>query len=280
MLSYRHAFHAGNHADVLKHFVLTQVLKYFIQKDKPFWYIDTHAGAGMYALDEGYATQTAEYRDGIERLWNTPDLPHALLEYVALVRGSNPPGKLQTYPGSPGFARPLLRAEDRMQLFELHPTDYELLLQAFARNRKIRIEQKDGFAGLKAVLPPPPRRAVVLIDPPYEQKQDYARVVDALKDSLQRFATGTYILWYPLLQRPEPKLLQERLQDLNLPSWLHTTLSVQEPSREGYGMFGSGLFVINPPWTLNQTLQDTLPVLVDLLGLDQGANYTLDAHIP
>ena len=124
-------------------------------------------------------------------------------------------------------------------------TDYDLLLQAFARNRKIRIEQKDGFAGLKAVLPPPPRRAVVLIDPPYEQKQDYARVVDALKDSLQRFATGTYILWYPLLQRPEPKLLQERLQDLNLPSWLHVTLSVQEPSREGYGMFGSGLFVIN-----------------------------------
>jgi len=281
MLSYRHAFHAGNHADVLKHFVLTQVLKYFIQKDKPFWYIDTHAGAGMYELDEGYAVQNAEFRDGIERLWQDPELHPALKEYVALVRGSNPPGKLKYYPGSPGFARPLLRADDQMCLFELHPTDYELLCQGFERKgKKIQIAQKDGFAGLKAVLPPPPRRAVVLIDPPYEQKQDYAKVVDVLKESVHRFATGTYILWYPLLQRPEPRLLQERLQKLELPSWLHVTLSVQSPSKEGFGMFGSGLFVINPPWTLKQTLEETMPILVEQLGLDRGAHYTLDAVIP
>lgn len=281
MLSYRHAFHAGNHADVLKHFVLIQVLKYFIQKDKPFWYVDTHAGAGMYSLEEGYATQNAEFRDGIERLWNAPDLPFALKEYVALVRGCNPPGKLKYYPGSPGCARPLLRADDRMCLFELHPADADLLRQTFDRpGRKMQIEQKDGFSGLKAVLPPPPRRAVVLIDPPYEQKQDYAKVVDALKESLHRFATGTYILWYPLLQRPEPKLLQDRLANLDLPSWLHVTLSVQSPSKEGFGMYGSGLFVINPPWTLQKTLEETMPVLVDQLGLDRGADYTLDAVIP
>lgn len=281
MLSYRHAFHAGNHADVLKHFVLIQALKYFIQKDKPFWYIDTHAGAGMYSLDEGYATQNAEFRDGIERLWTADELPSALKEYVALVRGCNPPGKLKYYPGSPGCARPILRAEDRLCLFELHPSDYDLLHQAFDRpGKKLQIEKKDGFAGLKGVLPPPPRRAVVLIDPPYEQKQDYAKVVEAIKDSLQRFATGTYILWYPLLQRPEPKLLQERLRDLHLPSWLHVTLTVQGPSKEGFGMHGSGLFVINPPWTLKKTLEETMPVLVEQLGLDRGAGYTLDAVIP
>lgn len=281
MLSYRHAFHAGNHADVLKHFVLTQVLDYFSQKDKPYWYIDTHAGAGMYALDQGYATQNAEHESGISRLWDTPDLPEELLAYVDLVRKLNPHGKLKLYPGSPSCARPFMRTDDRMRLFELHPTDSKLLRQNFDEaGRKVMIETQDGFAGLKAVLPPPPRRAVVLIDPPYEEKQDYARVVDALKDSLQRFATGTYILWYPLLQRPEVKLMQERLQKLNMPSWLHVTLTVQTPSAEGFGMHGSGLFIINPPWTLQKTLATTMPVLVDKLGLDRGASYTLDAVIP
>ncbi len=281
MLSYRHAFHAGNHADVLKHFVLTQVLEYFAQKDKAFWYIDTHAGAGMYALDQGYATQNAEFEGGIGQLWNAPDLPDELKQYVALVKSLNPEGRLTLYPGSPSCAKPLMRADDRMRLFELHPTDSKLLKQTFqGAGRKIMIETQDGFAGLKAVLPPPPRRAVVLIDPPYEEKQDYVRVVDAIKDSLQRFATGTYILWYPLLQRPEPRLMEEKLRKLALPSWLHVTLTVQTPSPEGFGMHGSGLFIVNPPWTLQKTLATAMPVLVKKLGLDTGAGYTLDSVIP
>ncbi|HYD34210.1 MAG TPA: 23S rRNA (adenine(2030)-N(6))-methyltransferase RlmJ, partial [Methylophilaceae bacterium] len=209
MLSYRHAFHAGNHADVLKHFVLKEVLQYSAQKDKPFWYVDTHAGAGMYALDKGYAQQNAEYRDGIERLWNSQDLPPALVDYVALIRKLNPQGSLRHYPGSPAVARELLRPDDRMRLFELHPNDSKLLRQEFLvdnpqANRQMLIETQDGFAGLKALLPPPPRRAVVLIDPPYEDKSDYQRVVEAIKDSLERFADGTYMIWYPVLQRPEP----------------------------------------------------------------------------
>jgi 23S rRNA (adenine2030-N6)-methyltransferase len=281
MLSYRHAFHAGNHADVLKHFVLLEVLTYYLQKDKPFWYIDTHAGAGHYALDSGYATQNAEFRDGIERLWQRDDLPPPLAPYIDLVRGLNPKGTLRRYPGSPAVALPSLRADDRMRLFELHPSDHKLLLQALApAGRRVKVEAVDGYAGLKALLPPPPRRAVVLIDPPYEQKQDYARVVDALKDSLQRFATGTYILWYPLLQRPEPQLLQQRLKRLALPSWLHVTLSVQSPAAEGYGMHGSGLYIVNPPWNLPGVLQTVMPYLVAVLGKDGGAGFSLDFAIP
>ena len=142
------------------------------------------------------------------------------------------------------------------------------------------IEAQDGFAGIKALLPPPPRRAVVLIDPPYEEKQDYVRVVDMLKDSLQRFATGTYIIWYPLLQRREPQLMAEKLKKLALPSWLHVTLTVQTPSPEGFGMHGSGLYIVNPPWNLQKTLADVMPVLVEKLGQDAGAGFTLDALIP
>jgi 23S rRNA (adenine2030-N6)-methyltransferase len=281
MLSYRHAFHAGNHADVLKHFVLAQTLEYFSQKDKPYWYIDTHAGAGIYALDTGFAQQNAEFKDGIAQLWEDKHLPESLQHYVSLVKTFNPGNALRFYPGSPACARALMHATDRMRLFELHPTDFKLLQQTFEKDKKwVLIEQRDGFAGLKATLPPPPRRAVILIDPPYEQKQDYAKVIDALKDSVQRFATGTYILWYPLLQRPEIKLMQERLHKLNLPSWLHTTLTVQTPREDGFGMHGSGLFVINPPWKLQSTLAEALPVLVNKLGLDQGAGYTLEAVIP
>jgi 23S rRNA (adenine2030-N6)-methyltransferase len=281
MLSYRHAFHAGNHADVLKHFVLMQVLQYTGQKGKPYWYIDTHAGAGKYALDTGYATQNAEYESGISRLWHATDLPGALAEYVHLIRQENPDGKLRLYPGSPAVAEACLREEDRMRLFELHPNDFKLLRQTFQHGgRKVMLFADDGFAGIKALLPPPPRRAVVLIDPPYEEKQDYQRVVTALQDALQRFATGTYILWYPLLQRTEPQQMIDKLKRLPLQSWLHVTLTVQKPSEEGFGMHGSGLFIVNPPWTLPAILQETLPWLTESLSQDDGASYTLEHHIP
>ncbi|OIQ73330.1 ribosomal RNA large subunit methyltransferase J [mine drainage metagenome] len=281
MLSYRHAFHAGNHADVLKHFVLMQVLEYFARKDKSYWYIDTHAGAGMYALDQGYAAQNAEFEGGVGRLWASAGLPPELAEYVALIRGLNPDGKLRLYPGSPAIARAQLTADDRMRLFELHPTDSKFLRRTFKdAGRNTIIEALDGFAGIKALLPPPTRRAVVLIDPPYEEKQDYIRVVDMLKDSLQRFATGTYIVWYPLLQRREPQLMVEKLNKLALPSWLHVTLTVQAPSPEGFGMHGSGLYIVNPPWSLQKTLTEVMPVLVNKLGANDRAGYTLDAVIP
>ncbi|MEO8330894.1 MAG: 23S rRNA (adenine(2030)-N(6))-methyltransferase RlmJ, partial [Gallionella sp.] len=181
MLSYRHAFHAGNHADVLKHFIEVQLLHYLAQKDKPFWYIDTHAGAGCYSLESGYATQNAEYQSGIALLWERDDLPAPLAEYVALVKRINPDGQMKLYPGSPLIALEMLREQDRMRLFELHPTDSEILQQNFAgHGSQVLMQTADGFGALKALLPPPPRRALVLIDPPYEDKQDYRRVVAAL----------------------------------------------------------------------------------------------------
>ena len=280
MLSYRHAFHAGNHADVLKHFVLDQVLTYFTQKDKPFWYIDTHAGAGLYELTKGYALQNAEFESGIARLTSRLDLPEPVAAYLEIIKSLNLNNVLNLYPGSPMVAKAHLRADDKMRLFELHPSDCKLLIENFKGDGKqVKIEVSDGFLGLKSLLPPPSKRAVVLIDPPYEEKQDYQRVVDCVKDSLARFATGTYMVWYPLLQRPEPIQMLEKLKRLEVENWLNVSITVQVPSDEGFGMFGSGLFIINPPWTLPKILDETLPYLTSLLAKDDSAEYSLEAHI-
>ncbi len=285
MLSYRHAFHAGNHADVLKHFVLMQTLAYYTQKDKPFWYIDTHAGAGMYELNTGYAAQNEEYETGIRKLWQADDLPSELANYVGYIKSLNQPSnpktaKLNLYPGSPICAKTLMRENDKMRLFELHPSDFEILRENFRGEQpQVKIDMSNGFAGIKAILPPPTRRAVVLIDPPYEEKQDYNRVVEMLQESLQRFATGTYIIWYPLLQRAEPEQMIEKLKALNLQDWMNVSLTVQTPAIDGFGMFGSGLFIVNPPWTLPKILEIVMPYLAEKLGVDAGANYEIDSHI-
>lgn len=281
MLSYRHAFHAGNHADLLKHLVLVELLTYFRRKEKPFHYIDTHAGAGLYALDQGYATQNAEYLAGIGRLWGQENLPAPLAAFLEQVRACNPGPELTRYPGSPWLAGQLLRPSDRMWLFELHPRDQELLHATFSSaGKQVKIEGRDGFIGLKGLLPPPTRRALILIDPPYEEKRDYERVVKLLGTAVQRFAAGTYALWYPQLQRLEAQALPGRLKALGATSWLHVTLTVQSPSSDGFGMHGSGLFIINPPYTLPATLQSVLPTLVELLRQDAGAAYSLEFCIP
>jgi 23S rRNA (adenine2030-N6)-methyltransferase len=277
MLSYRHAFHAGNHADVLKHYIETLLLRYLTHKDKSFWYIDTHAGAGCYSLDSGYAMQNAEYQSGIARLWERDDLPASLAEYVALVKHINPDGQMKLYPGSPLVALELLREQDRMRLFELHPTDSEILQQNFAgHGTQVLMQQADGFGALKALLPPPPRRALVLIDPPYEDKQDYQHVVSALREGLKRFAGGIYAVWYPQLQRAEARQLPEQLKKLTVKSWLHVALSVQVPGEDGFGMHGSGMFILNPPWTLHAELQQVMPYLVKVLGRDGEGSFVLE----
>ncbi len=277
MLSYRHAFHAGNHADVLKHFIEVQLLRYLAQKDKPFWYIDTHAGAGCYALDSGYAAQNAEYESGIARLWDRDDLPESLADYVALVKHINPDGQMKLYPGSPLVAQALLRDGDRMRLFELHPSDSEILQQNFS-GQGVLVQTADGFGALKSLLPPPPRRALVLIDPPYEDKQDYQRVVSALKEGLKRFPSGVYAVWYPQLQRSDARQLPEQLKQLPVKSWLNVALSVQGLSMDGFGMHGSGMFILNPPWNLHGVLQQVMPYLVRHLGQDAHASFTLEQN--
>ncbi len=283
MLSYRHAFHAGNHADVLKHFVLAELIRYFCQKDTAFWLIDTHAGAGVYALDTGYATKLAEHVDGIGRLWSRHDLPAALDEYVDLVRELNPDGALRAYPGSPWIAQRLTRPQDRLRLFELHTSDSALLQDNFralgsAAQRRTIIAPTDGYAGLKSVLPPLPRRGLVLIDPSFEDKNDYTNIPAMLSDALTRFATGTYVLWYPQLSRNDSLRLPQVLKTLPAKSWLHVALTVSTPADDGFGMHGSGLFILNPPWTLHKLLAEIMPYLVTVLGRDAGAGFVLEQH--
>jgi 23S rRNA (adenine2030-N6)-methyltransferase len=276
MLSYRHAYHAGNHADVLKHLVLVAIGRHLGQKPAPFWIVDTHAGAGRYALDSEYAKKLGEWRDGIGRLWSIPDLPALAADYVGLVRMLNPDGQLRHYPGSPWFARQLLREGDRLRLFEMHSSDLRLLQECFAgAGRAVSITGGDGFAGLKAILPPPPRRGLVLIDPSYETRADYAAVPGALQDSINRFATGTYAVWYPLLAKPEARRLPERLKGTGATQWLNVTLEVRAPARDGFGMHGSGMFVVNPPWTLEKALNETLPALAGLLAQGEGAGFAV-----
>lgn len=279
MLSYRHAFHAGNHADVLKHLIQVQIIDYLGQKAKPFWYIDTHAGAGAYSLTEGYATKTAEYVEGVARLWQRDDAPAAVKRYLEVVAAINTDadGALRYYPGSPWFAAETMAGSEKLRLFELHPSDHQLLQDCFAdAGRRVRIERANGFEAIKSLLPPPPRRALTLIDPPYEDKADYQHVVKAMKEALKRFATGTYAIWYPLLQRAEVKEMVQDLKKLPCHSWLDATLTVRTPSKDGFGMHGSGMFIVNPPWTLHATLQETLPWLSKALALDDGAWHSLE----
>jgi len=292
MLSYRHAFHAGNHADVLKHMVTIQLMRYLGQKDTPYMVVDTHAGGGVYALDGNYASKNAEYETGIGPLWERTDLPEAVADYVQLVKDLNPSGKMRYYPGSPYCANQVMREQDRLRLFELHTTESKILADNFrkldahaaeqgkrptSRGKRVMIERGDGFLALKALLPPPSRRALVLIDPPYEDKRDYQKVKEALQDALVRFPTGTYAVWYPVLQRIESKQFSDRLKRLGAKSWINVTLSISSPSPDGFGLHTSGMFILNPPWTLLATLKEVMPYLVKVLGRDSGAGFLLES---
>lgn len=280
MLSYRHAFHAGNHADVLKHLVLVQLLRYLTQKDKPLWFIDTHAGAAAYALDAGYATKNAEFESGIARLWARAELPPAVADYVGQIRAFNPDGALRRYPGSPQLAMQLLREQDRLRLFELHSSESRLLQQYFREDApRATVQAGDGFAGLQAVLPPPSRRALVLIDPSYEDKSDYRRVLAALRDAQKRFRAGVYAIWYPQVQRRASRQFPEQLKQLQDKDWLHVTLTVKKPVAGGLGLHGSGMFVLNPPWLLPKALDLALPCLAQVLAQDAAAEFSLECEL-
>ena len=276
MLAYRHAFHAGNHADVLKHSVLLLILRHMNAKAKAYRLIDTHAGAGGYSLEGRYAQKKGEFEQGIQRLWERDDLPPALADYVALVRSFNPEGRLEQYPGSPALATMVLRAQDQLRLFELHPTDHRILASYLGGVKGAEVFDSDGFDGLKGQVPPSTRRAVVLMDPSYEGNADYARVVATLRDALLRFAEGVYVVWYPQVTKLEAAQLPRRLEALAPKGWLHARLTVQEPDAQGFGLSGSGVFVVNPPHTLHEELRGVLPYLTDVLGQYDGANYLLE----
>jgi 23S rRNA (adenine2030-N6)-methyltransferase len=279
MLSYRHGFHAGNHADVLKHVALVSMLRILTRKDKPILVVDTHAGAGSYSLEQGFAAKNAEFRNGIAMLWGRDDLPEPVADYLDQVRAMNPDGVLRNYPGSPRIALGVLRPQDRLRLFELHSTEGSILAEQFAQGgRRVTVTAGDGFAGLKAVLPPPSRRGLVLIDPSYELASDYRAVVAALRDGLQRFATGTYVVWYPLLQRRESSELPDKLRRAAGADWVDIALKVKAPTPEGRGLHGSGMFIVNPPWTFSGQMHGIMPWLTQALAQDATASFRLDAR--
>ncbi len=300
MFSYRHGFHAGNHADVLKHMVLIAVLKHLTAKPTAVTVVDTHAGAGLYRLDSDFAGTSGEAQDGIVKLLASPlaaEPPPLLADYLELVHSFNPSGKkTKVYPGSPFVTQALLRQDprDKLWLFELHPSDSKALADHVAQiedHRMAAIKREDGFEGLKALIPPPSRRGLVLIDPSYEIKNDYGRVAACIQESLKKFATGTYMVWYPVIPRPEAHELPRRLKTLANQAgkpWLHATLNIgQSPERANthtpgekpmrQGLTASGVFLVNPPHTLKAALQQVLPQLVEVLGRGRGQGHAVES---
>ncbi|MCG7584199.1 23S rRNA (adenine(2030)-N(6))-methyltransferase RlmJ [Photobacterium sp. OFAV2-7] len=278
MLSYRHSFHAGNHADVVKHIVQSLILDALKQKDKPFVYHDTHSGVGRYDLQDERSEKTGEFRQGIARLWSRDDIPAEIQSYLDAIKVLNDSDDLRYYPGSPRVARAQLRQQDRMVLTELHPTDFPLLLQEFRSDRQVKIYKEDGFQRLKASLPPKERRGVVLIDPPYELKHEYMDVVNAIAESYKRWATGTYAIWYPVVYRENIDKMLQGLEKLGIRKILQIELGV-EPDTTERGMTASGMIVINPPWKLESQMQAILPWLQQAIAPSRG-HHTVQWVVP
>lgn len=272
MLSYRHAFHAGNFADVLKHSVLTLVLDYMTRKEKGFHYIDSHSGAGMYQLSDEFSQKTGEYKNGIAKLINEENIPEALQPYIDLIKELNPnnnTSELDLYPGSPGIAKRFMRRQDSTHLFELHSTDIQHLTDFCYRWKKAFVKQSDGYQGILGLLPPPNRRGVVLIDPPYELKEDYKKAVNTIIKAYKKFATGTYILWYPVVKRELVEEMKASFTNKNSTNDVKNLLQVEfclSADTDEYGMTGTGLFIVNPPWQLAKQMAEVLPYLQEKLG--------------
>jgi len=295
MFSYRHAYHAGNHADVLKHTVLVAVMKHLALKEVGFTAIDTHAGAGMYRLDSADANQSGEAQEGLLALMRNKSklsgpMADALLDYRKVLDHFNREGGLLNYPGSPLIAHHLLREQDKLKLFEMHPTDIRGLqtrVEELRAGRQVMVMHEDGFNGLPKFLPPSTRRGLVFIDPSYEIKLDYERVVVAVSIGMKRFSTGTYVVWYPIIPRPQAHSLPRHLTNLARQAdkpWLHATLRIRTGARidatpgektKPVGLVDSGVVIINPPFTLYEQLQQALPQMVQLMGQDHLAGFSL-----
>jgi len=298
LLSYRHAFHAGNFADVLKHSVLSLVLDYMTRKEKGFCYIDSHSGAGMYQLADEYAQKTGEFKDGIAKIINDANAPEALEPYLSLINSlnltsgqnaeldveedsdeendvsANLAKELDVYPGSPGIAKAFVRRQDSSHLFELHPTDFSHLEDFCQRWRKVFVKQSDGYKGVLGLLPPPSRRGVVLIDPPYELKEDYQKAVKTIIKAYTKFSTGTYILWYPVVKRELIDQMSNTFSKSEVKNVLQVEFCLEDDTDE-YGMTGTGLFIVNPPWQLTAQLEEILPYMKAKLGSDS-SSFTLN----
>lgn len=280
MLSYQHAYHAGNFADVLKHVVLCNVIEYLKQKDKPFYFHDTHAGRGLYPFNLHEMKKIREHEQGISKLWpllcnekicDEKNFPAGLAAYVSTLKKYNPASLLKQYPGSGLFAQTLMRTDDQLVLTELHPGEYSSLQKNTEYLGNVRIQQADAWEVLRSSLPPLQKRGLILIDPSYELKNEHRQVIDAVAESLKRFATGVYLIWYPIIDNdPASKKLIRGIEQLSPPSLLRIELSIANAGSKS-GLLGSGMLVINAPWQLDTLMKTLLPVLHKELALkDEG----------
>ena len=266
-MNYRHAFHAGNFADVHKHAVLARILVHLRLKPAAFRVIDTHAGAGRYDLSGPQASRSGEWRNGIERLWAAREQQPQqtlLAPYIEAVTAINPSGKLRVYPGSPLIAESLLRAQDRLTACELEPRAAASLAAALRGDRRAKAVAIDGWTALNAYVPPKERRGVVLIDPPFEQSADFERLSDVVSQARRKWPTGIYMLWYPIKDRDAPDALARRLRRLAVPNLLRCEVMLGATNGEG-ALAGSGLIIVNPPFKLEPDLRILLPALSKML---------------
>jgi 23S rRNA (adenine2030-N6)-methyltransferase len=283
MFSYRHAFHAGSHADILKHLVMIHLVEYLQEKPGALTIVDTHAGAGIYSLIDGFAKVSNEADQGIHRLAKfseTHSVSPGIANYLECIRAENTADEVTIYPGSPFILARLLRTQDRLKLFELHPKEIDILrhnISQLKQSKQIDIYAEDSFARLKGLMPPPSRRGLVLIDPSYEDKQDYRYLEATMEEALHRFATGCYAIWYPCLSRRESAALPDHMKKIAATykrSWLQVELRVENAPKERR-LQASGMLIINPPWTLEKQLAESMPILVKALGQDGGAGFVL-----
>ena len=273
-MNYRHAFHAGNFADVMKHAVLAQIVQYLTRKEKPFRVIDVHAGIGLYDLTSDEARRGGEFGSGVGRLWevqqNRPySIPTLIVPFVNALTEFNANGRLTTYPGSPELVCRALRPTDRITLSELHPQDFEKLSERYTEDYRIRVLQDDAWRVLTSHIPPKERRGVVLIDPAFEVPNEFERLTKSVLHAVKRWRTGTYLIWYPVKDVGSAARMLTRFRTADLPPTLNVNLRVQDPALPGLG--ACGLTVINPPFTLFQQLQADLPWLIRLLARDEQA---------
>lgn len=277
-MNYRHAYHAGNFADVFKHVILSRLIEYLKRKDKPFRVIDTHAGAGFHHLDSDEAQRTGEWRDGVGRMFDAPiagETGDLLKPWLDAVRAFNPEGTLKAYPGSPVLSRALLRDRDRLTAIELHPADCAALKSRFAGDFRTRVIALDGWLALGAQVPPKERRGLVLVDPPFEEEGEFDRLAEGLAKAWRRWPGGIYALWYPIKHPGAVATFRKRLRALGIPGILDIALVVEREAPVP-ALHGCGMVVVNPPFVLKHELEVLLPVLAARLGRGDGAGASAE----
>lgn len=273
-MNYRHAFHAGNHADVFKHVTLARLIALITRKDTSFAYLDSHAGVGLYDLRGDQASRTGEWLEGIGRVWQAQSVPALLDDYLGVLRAMNPDGELRHYPGSPELARVLSREQDRLHLNEKHPADGELLKDNMRGDRRVAVHRGEGWFVPRALLPTREKRVLLLIDPPFEQPDELERCVQALDEAHGRMRQAIVAIWYPIKDRRQLKRFYQRLEKSAAPKLLRAELYVHNPD-DAERLTGSGLVISNAPWGLEEELRELLPWLAQTLGQSQGG-WTLD----